>query len=54
MASNPQLCLGEKLCQALPVWFAFIGCATVSALSGRGKKDCMEHFEVLSTYSGYI
>ena len=30
--------LGENVCQALPVWFSFTGCDTVSAFSGRGKR----------------
>ena len=30
--------LGESTCQAMPVWFAFTGCDTVSSFFGRGKK----------------
>ena len=30
--------LGDDKCKVLPVWFAFTGCDTVSAFSGRGKK----------------
>ena len=30
--------LGENICQAMPVWFAFTSCDTVSAFFGRGKR----------------
>ena len=30
--------LGESICRALPFWFTFTGCDTVSSFSGRGKK----------------
>ena len=32
------LSLGESRCEALPNWFAFTGCNTVSSFCGRGKK----------------
>ena len=30
--------LGEEICMALPFWYAFTGCDTVSQFAGRGKK----------------
>jgi hypothetical protein len=30
--------LNEDVCKALPFWFTFTGCDTVSMFAGRGKK----------------
>lgn len=30
--------IGKDMCDALPVWFAFTGCDTVSSFCGRGKR----------------
>ena len=32
--------LGDDMCAALPFWYAFTGCDTVSSFCGRGKKIC--------------
>ena len=37
--------LGESICQAMPVWFAFTGCDTVSAFFGRGKRLAWNTFK---------
>ena len=34
--------LGEETCRALPFWYAFTGCDTVSAFAGKGKKTAWE------------
>ena len=34
--------LGEERCRALPFWFCFIGCDSVSQFAGRGKKTAWD------------
>ena len=40
--------LGESICQAMSVWFAFTGCDTVSAFFGRGKRLAWNTFKSYS------
>ena len=34
--------LGDDMCAALPFWYAFTGCDTVSSFYGWGKKMCWD------------
>ena len=40
--------LGEDTCAALPFWYAFTGCDTVSSFCGRGKKICWNAWKAYS------
>ena len=40
--------LGESICQAMPVWFAFTGCDTISGFFGRGKTLAWNTFKSYS------
>ena len=40
--------LGESICLAMPMWFAFTGCDTESAFFGRGKKFAWNTFKLYS------
>ena len=40
--------LGESICQAMTVWFAFTGCDTRSAFFGRGKRLVWNTFKSYS------
>ena len=46
--------LGDDVCAALPFWYAFTGCDTVSSFGGRGKKLCWDvwksHHDVTDTF----
>ncbi len=46
--------LGNDVCAALPFWYAFTGCDTVSSFGGRGKKLCWDvwksHYDVTQAF----
>ena len=44
--------LGEEVCRALPLWFTFTGCDTVSMFAGRGKITAWNVWNVYPDVTG--